>query len=50
MIEIATRVVEVAFRGDENGDSELLERGLQMLLAVVVEFLEAPGPGLPHAA
>ena len=41
-MEIANRVVEVAFRGEENGDAELLERGLEMLLAVVAEFLEAP--------
>ena len=42
MIEIAGRVVEVAFRGQAEGDDELLERGLAMLLAVVAEFLETP--------
>lgn len=42
VIEIADRVVEVAFRDDSNGDDELLERGLMMVL-MIVTTLRQPG-------
>jgi len=43
VIEIADRVVEVAFRDNVNGDDDVLERGLAMVLAVVSNLLQTPG-------
>ena len=42
IIEIADRVVEVAFRDDRNGDPQLLERGLSMVLAIIANFERPP--------
>jgi len=46
VIYIADRVIEVAFREDKNGDPDLLERGLAMVLAVVASLeRDAAAPG-----
>ena len=38
IIEIADRVTEVAFRDGRNGDPQVLERGLSMVLAIIASF------------
>jgi len=42
LIEIADRVVEVAFRDDAHGDDRILERGFAMVRAAVENFLRSP--------
>jgi len=44
IVEIADRVVEVAFRDNLNGDADLLDRGFRMVLAVVTSFQRSPVP------
>ena len=43
LIEIADRVVEVAFRDNANGDDSILERGFAMVAAALENFLQSPG-------
>src|SRR3712207_4785569 len=43
LIEIADRVVEVAFRDSANGDDSILERGFAMVVAALENFLQSPG-------